>query len=251
MLASVVQVGAGQEVDRLHHPRRREVERRPAVQRRGRRLHLQPDEEVPGHRPLRAVDRRRPAERHRQRQHRSRWRSTSRPQPYFFNFANQVGIVPEAHLVHRRRRRAPGHLGGHEAGRHRPVQGQPVHAEQHPVHAPTRRTGSPASRTSRRSSTRPTWTTARRTSTWPAARRSGAASSSRTSSTFYLAKSRGQPHLVAADDERGAVPEPRSVPPGDQQARGPPGHRVRARPRPDLARSARAASSRRRTRPAS
>ena len=44
MLATDYQWIAGQEVDRLHHPRRREVERRPAVHRRRRGLHVQPDE---------------------------------------------------------------------------------------------------------------------------------------------------------------------------------------------------------------
>ena len=154
--------------------------------------------QIPAHRPLLAVDRRpgcraspRPATR-------SRWPSSRPAQPYFYNFADQVGIVPQHIWSHRRRRRAPGHLDGPEPGRHRPVHGQPVHARTTSSTPPTRTTGSPASRTSRRSSTRPTWTTARPTSTWPAARRSGAASSSPNIQQFYLDKSQRQPHLVAA-----------------------------------------------------
>ena len=51
-----VHVGGRQQAD-LRHPRRREVERRPAVHRQGRRLHVQPRQEVPGDRQGRRLDR--------------------------------------------------------------------------------------------------------------------------------------------------------------------------------------------------
>jgi ABC-type dipeptide transport system, periplasmic component len=101
--------------------------------------------------------------------------------PYFFNFANQVGIVPKHIFSTGPAAAAPGHLGRPGAGRHRPVQGGPVQREQHPVRGERRLLAGRASRTWRRSSTRRPWTTGRRTSTWAAARPSGAASSSRTS----------------------------------------------------------------------
>ena len=101
---------------------------------------------------------------------------------YFFNFANQVGIVPE-HIwstgdaaAHPDTWADPNPVG---TG---PFTVSPCSPNNIQYVANPRTTGRPASRTSRRSSTRPTWTTARPTSTWPAARRSGAASSSRASS---------------------------------------------------------------------
>ncbi len=144
---------------------------------------------VPGDRPLRAVDRRRAAERHRQRQQgHDDLRQAGQAvllqlrQPGRHRAASTSSVAGAA-AAH------PDTWPDNEPGRHRAVHGQPVQRRTTSSTPPTRPTGSRASRTSRRSSTRPTWTTGRPTSTWPTARRSGAASSSRTSRRFYLAKS--------------------------------------------------------------
>ncbi len=134
MLATSYKWNADQQGDRVHDPHRREVERRPALQRGRRGVHVQHDEAGSGHRPLRPVDGGRAAERHVASGNVVTLTFDKAAKPYFFNFANQVGDRPGAHLRHRRRRRPPGHLGGHEPGRHRAVQGRPVRAEQHPVH---------------------------------------------------------------------------------------------------------------------
>ena len=104
-------------------------------------------------------------------------------EPYFFNFANQVGIVPKHIWSTGEAAAKPATWAEHEAGRHRArTRSSPAPATTSPT-LPTAATGSRASRTSRRSSTRRTWTTTRPTSTSPAARRSGAVSTSRTSTT--------------------------------------------------------------------
>ena len=191
--------------------------------------------QVPGDRPLLAVDRRRAEERHRRRQQGHDDVRPGRPEPYFFNFANQVGIVPKHIFVHRRGGGAPGHLGRPEAGRHRTVHGGPVLARTTSSTSPTAPTGSRASRTSRRSQ-------------YPAYLDNGPANLDLASGKAQWGSQfipnikallpeqvHGQPHLVAAGHERRDRPEPRPVPPGDQQAGGAAGDRARDRPAADLA----------------
>ncbi len=73
------------------------LERRPAVQRGRRGLHVQRDEERQGDRPQRALDRGRRSADERDRQGRPGRRSPSPPpsQPYFYLVADQTPIVPK------------------------------------------------------------------------------------------------------------------------------------------------------------
>ena len=133
MLAKSYTWGADKKSIVFTDPRRRAVERRPAVHREGRRVHLQPDEEVPGDRPLLAVDGCRSDERHRGRQQGDD--EVQPGGPAVLLLLRQRGRHrARAHLGQRRRRGAPGHLGGQVTGRYRPVHGQPLLGQQHPVH---------------------------------------------------------------------------------------------------------------------
>ena len=175
-----LQVGQRQQDPDLHHPRRREVERRKAVDGRRRRLHVQPAEDQPRPRRQRAlvgaeerhagaatrstVSFRRPGRAVlllRRRPHADRRRSTSgargRKDPVKYQDADA--------------RSAPGlHRSSRAARTTSPT-------------PRTRATGSPACRRSRRSTTPPTPTTRRPTTTSHRARRSRAASSSRASTS--------------------------------------------------------------------
>ena len=51
--------------------------------------------------------------------------------PYFYYIADQVPIVPQAHLV---QDLEPDHLPEHSPGRHRPVHGEPVPHDERHVH---------------------------------------------------------------------------------------------------------------------
>ena len=120
----------------LHDPQRREVERRPAVQRCGRRLHVQRDEDRQGDRPQRALERRRRAAHECRRQGHDQVVLTfnAPSQPYFYYVADQTPIVPstsgptlnQSKLSHLRRL-AP--------RRHRPVRGLELLAAEHQVPA--------------------------------------------------------------------------------------------------------------------
>ena len=129
MLASLLAVGRGQQVDHLHHPQGRQVQRRhPDVGRR-RGVHLQPAQEVPGPGPDRrlvgAVQRDpvrfRPGGHGLQVGRRARVLLHRRADP----------DRARAHLVEDRQ---PGHLRRHQPDRHRPVRGEPVRQGEHHLH---------------------------------------------------------------------------------------------------------------------
>ena len=131
-------VGGGQQVDHLHHPQGRQVQRRHADDGRRRGVHLQPAQEVPGAGPDRGVvgavqrqpGRLRPGHHGLQGAGGARLLLHRRPDP----------DRARAHLVEDRQ---PGDLRRHPPGRHRPVRGEPVHQGRTSPTRPTRTTGSP------------------------------------------------------------------------------------------------------------
>ncbi len=116
MLASSYTWSSDQEVDRLHDPRRHQVERWPTADCGRRCLHLQPAEEGQRARPLLAVDRRRAAE-----------CGGKRQSSHTHLRAGGEGVLllvrrfghhrAAAHLVDRRRGHEAGHLGRPEPRR--------------------------------------------------------------------------------------------------------------------------------------
>ncbi len=204
------------------------------VHREGRRLHLQPHEARQVHRPVRPVDHGGTPVGHRLRRPGSPLKFEKAAQPCFYAFAHQVAIVPE-----------------HVFGKGEAASKPDTWVDKSPS-APARSRSTRAPRTT--SSTRRTPTTGSRgqavhpegrvpglprqrplpTSTSPAARPSGGASSSPASSSSTSGQVARQPHLVATRPERRHLPEPRSVPQEHQQPQGPPGDLVRHRPREGL-----------------
>ena len=170
--------------------------------------------------------------------------------PYFFNFANQVGIVPKHIFDTGDGGRASGHLARHQPDRHRSVQGRPVLGQQHPVHrqsdvlaagqAVHPEGGVPGLSGQRSGEPRPR-------------ERQGSVGQPVHSEHQEVLPGQviEQPHVVAAGDERGAVPELGSHARGHQQAGGSPGDRARHRPRAGLDDRRGRPTTRRPTRPAS
>ena len=171
--------------------------------------------------------------------------------PYFYNFADQVGIVPEHIFSTGDAAAHPDTWADKAPGRHRTVHGQPVHARTTSPTRPTRTTGMPE-RAAHPEGEVPRLPRQRAGQPRPRHRQGAVGQPVHPEHPVLLPEQvQGQPHLVPADAatstcSRTTTPatRPRTTSPYARRSRTP--STARRSPR-----SARAASSRRPTRPAS